>query len=189
MILSLFPLLLAEPERDPSGTLQPEPEPTVVADEPAPDGPAMLHKDPSGFGIGLVLGIPTGLTMAWRPSAKSPIWFDAAVAWSFDKGAFLVQGDVLWTITRLRTPDWEDISFPVYIGVGPRFSVGDGSKGTGLSRGDDAYLGVRVPIGMQLHHKNVPIEGFLEVGPGMRIVPETSFLFDIGIGGRFYFGP
>jgi hypothetical protein len=146
----------------------------------------MLHRDPVGVGVGLVLGLPTGFSGAWHREG-SPIFFDGAIAWSVDRGnsAFLTQASVLFTLSELTTADWSDILFPIYLGVGPRLSIGSAISNQSRS----AYLGVRVPVGMAIYHRNLPLEGFLELAPGIHVIPDTLFFFDIGIGARFYFGP
>lgn len=145
---------------------------------------AYFRRDPVGFGAGVILGMPTGLSLAWK-RAGTPVSFDAALAWSFDRGAFLVHGDILLTPTTLRTADWSDLAFPLYVGIGPRISVNDDYADYARS---GTYFGVRVPLGMAFQHDNFPLEGFLEVAPGMRLIPATSFFFDIAVGFRFYFG-
>ena len=149
--------------------------------------PSLLHRNPVGFGAGFVVGLPTGLSFAYRKDG-SPIWFDAALAWRFDNGGgLLLQGDVEWTLATLHSPEWEDIHFPVYVGVGPRFlsNVGPGVT----NNGSDDYLGLRVPVGMSVYHTDVPLEGFLELGPVIKLFPTTGVGFDIVVGARFYFGP
>lgn len=145
---------------------------------------AYFRRDPVGFGVGIVLGLPTGLSLAWK-KANTPVFFDAALAWSLDSGAFLVQGDILIVPTTLRTADWSDLAFPLYVGVGPRIAVNDDYDHGSRS---DGSLGVRVPLGMAFQHDNFPLEGFLEVAPGLRLFPSTSFFFDVACGARFYFG-
>lgn len=148
--------------------------------------PAFLNRDPTGFGVGLVAGIPSGLTFAWRQK-ESPVWFDASVAWGFDNDAFLLQGDILWNFNILHTADWSDVVFPVYVGIGPRLGVRP-SNSSGYGSDNQAYLGARVPLGMGVMHAGVPLEGFLEIAPILALMPRPAFFFDIAIGGRIYFG-
>jgi hypothetical protein len=39
---------------------------------------------------------------------------------------------------------------------------------------------------MGMIHDGVPLEGFVELAPGLLFYPETSFLFDAALGLRFY---
>lgn len=146
-----------------------------------PSGPLSYPAD--GFGLGIVLGLPTGISLGWRPG--DVVNYDAAVAWSFDKGTLALHADALFTLSELQTDDIPDTKFPVWVGIGPRLRVGDEEVPTGES---EVSLGVRVPFGMSAIHENLPLEAFLEVAPGVQAFPETVMTFDIAVGLRFYFG-
>lgn len=134
-------------------------------------------RDPEGVGFGVILGEPTGLSLAWRPEGR--LWVDGGLAWSFPSFAQL-HVDACFDIGDFRTADLPDMHFPVWIGAGPRFRVGSGS-------GYDAFnMGIRIPIGMGFWHDDIPIEGFLELAPGVGVVPGTEFIFDAGVGARFF---
>ena len=165
---------------------------TLAQDEPPPPvriGTAptrkTLERDPEGFGLGLILGLPTGLSFAFRPDG--PLYFDAALAWSFaGTGGYAIHFDVLYTVANLRNDDEiPDVVFPVYVGVGPRTRIGTVA---GSATTDPVALGVRIPLGMSFHHDSVPIEGFVELVPGLSFFPAARFYFEAAIGGRFYFG-
>ncbi len=49
-------------------------------------------------------------------------------------------------------------------------------------------VGVRVPVGMSVMHDGFPLEGFLELVPGLGIAPRTQAFFEAAVGARFYFG-
>lgn len=142
--------------------------------------PPLLAGSPEGFGVGMMVGLPTGLSFAWRTDA--PLYGDLALAYSFDRKALHVHGDALYTISVLETEDLPDILFPVYIGLGPRFHFGEESS---LYQ-SETFIGLRVPLGMGIQHDNVPLEGFLEMAPGIGLYPETRPFFDVAVGARFY---
>lgn len=135
---------------------------------------------PSGFGIGVVVGEPTALSAAYRSGGRS--WIDAAVGWSFPREWMAFHADLLITPATLASPDLGELRFPLYVGVGPRVRVDFDEYG------DRDSVGVRVPFGMAMYHTSVPVEGFLELVPGIGIIPETEPFFDIGLGVRYYFG-
>lgn len=143
--------------------------------------PPLLARDAEGFGVGIILGAPTGLSLGWRPG--SALTYDAAVAWSFARGSLSTHFDVRTDIADAGNKDFPDTSFPIYVGVGPRLRLGDA-----VADGQDADfdLGIRVPVGMGIIHDNVPIEGFIELVPGVGLYPETTFLFDAALGIRMY---
>lgn len=149
---------------------------------PPPADPT-LNRDVGGFGLGVVLGLPTGFSAAWRP-AQGRVYYDAALAWSFDQGTLLAHGDVLLRLADLRTDEIEDVHFPVYLGLGPRVRIGDSP----YTLTDEVVgLGVRVPVGMSFIHDGVPLEAFVELAPGIGLYPGTIGTFDAAIGARFYF--
>jgi hypothetical protein len=142
---------------------------------------SVFGRDAEGIGVGLILGVPTGLSLGYRPGG--PLWFDSAVAWSFTRGSLVVHADALIELTEIRTDDFADTAFGVYLGVGPRIRIGDVP---GDAFDSDFDLGVRIPLGMTIRHDDTPIEGFLEIVPGVGLFPATSFLFDAALGVRFY---
>lgn len=157
------------------------PPPTVLST--VPDAPAdpIFNREVEGIGLGVVLGLPTGFSFAARPGGRA--WFDAALAWSFDRGTLHLHGDVLLTLADLRTDEIPDVRFPVWIGVGPRTRFGDSPY---TLTQEIVNVGVRIPVGMSFIHDNVPLEAFLELAPGIGLYPATRGFFDVAIGGRYY---
>jgi hypothetical protein len=159
--------------------------PPVEIVDPEPVHPAKgttLDREAKGYGLGLIIGLPTGLSGAYRPGGRA--WYDAALAWSFDRGTLQTHFDVELTLVDLRTEDIPDIHFPVYLGVGPRIHLGDSPY---TLHEELVELGVRVPVGMGFIHDGLPLEAFVEVAPGLDIYPATVAICDVALGGRFYF--
>jgi hypothetical protein len=159
-----------------------EPPPAAKSEPTSAVAAGNFDRNAEGFGLGIVLGLPTGVSLAYRPGGR--VWYDGALGWSFDHGTSTVQGDVLLTLADLRTDDIPDVDFPVYLGVGPRLRLGDSPYVRGR---DFAELGIRVPIGMAFIHDRVPLEAFVELAPGIDVYPTTQAIFDAAIGGRYYF--
>ncbi|TVQ39414.1 MAG: hypothetical protein EA384_06560 [Spirochaetaceae bacterium] len=134
--------------------------PAVVADR----GP---------FGLGIILGEPTGISAKlWLGETHA---VDAAVAWSFqEKGSFYVHGNYLFHLPDLITVDRG--SLPVYIGAGGKIALRD-----------DPYVGVRVPVGLTYLFDNAPVDLFLEIAPGIGLLPSTKPDWGAGLGVRYYF--
>lgn len=121
----------------------------------------------SGFGIGVMLGEPTGLAaITWLGGGNA---VDLVAAWSF-RGA----GSIYLHA---------DYQFHSFISDPMTFYAGLG--GFVILR-DDPDLGIRVPLGITYLFREAPIDVFLEVAPGLSIVPATSFNVHGGIGFRFY---
>lgn len=131
----------------------------------------------SGFGIGLILGEPTGFSLKNWLSSTSAI--DAGLGWSFvDNGSTHLHADYLWhDFDVIKSTEGK---VPLYVGVGGRikFSNSEGAK--------DNRFGVRVPFGIAYLFRNAPVDIFLEVVPVMDLSPDTKLSFNSAIGARYY---
>ena len=137
-----------------------------------------------GVGVGVMIGLPIGASASYKPSLKG-MWFDGALGWDSATQSAAIHVEVLYTMATMHSPEIEAISFPFYIGVGPRFRISGPTSAT-----DTGYapsnLAVRIPLGMAFYHEGVPIEGFVEIAPGIGMLPRPRGTFDAAIGGRFY---
>lgn len=126
------------------------------------------------FGLGIILGEPTGVSFKqWITRANA---VDAAAAWSFDSpGAFHVHMDYLYH----RGVDVESDAggFMFYFGIGGRFKAEE----------NETRLGVRVPLGLDYVFDDAPLDLFFEVAPIMDLAPETEFRVNGGFGIRYFF--
>jgi hypothetical protein len=125
-----------------------------------------------GFGAGIMLGEPTGISLKnWI--SKTNAW-DAGIAWGFGKhGAFHLHGDYLWHKYDLINVDKGTL--PLYYGVGAR-----------LLFADDTHLGIRGVVGLDYLFEGLPLDVFLEIAPIFDIVPGTEFSFNGAIGVRYF---
>ena len=123
------------------------------------------------FGIGIILGEPTGLSAKlWTGSNNA---FDFGVAWSFgDNGHMLLQADYVWHSGLSSTSSGK---FALYYGIGGRIIFSDKPD-----------VGVRIPIGLDYVFSSAPIDIFVEVVPIMDFIPSTDFELNGGIGIRFW---
>lgn len=126
-----------------------------------------------GFGLGIILGEPTGLSAKlWTGNANA---FDFAAAWSFKgEGHLLLQADYVWHSFNLISVSSGKL--PLYYGIGGRVILAD-----------DPLLGVRIPIGLNYLFASAPIDIFVEIVPILDLVPSTDFDLGGGIGARFWF--
>jgi len=133
------------------------------------------------FGIGVVIGEPTGVTFkTWMGGDQA---IDAAAAWSFVDGTSLhFHMDYLY-----HKPGPPEMAVPgllIHFGLGGRLKVGDDDK-----HGDgDNRLGIRVPVGLDYLFAKSHLELFFEVAPLLDLAPETDFLVNGGVGLRYYLG-
>lgn len=130
------------------------------------------------FGLGIVVGEPTGFTAKYWLSPVNSL--NAAIAWSvFDDNsfeAFYIHIDhVFYYYDLFRVQSGKA---PVFIGVGGRFY---------FPRHDDTKIGFRIPMGLAYMFEQVPIEIYGEIAPVINIVPETDVDLDGGVGFRYFF--
>ena len=128
-----------------------------------------------GFGLGVILGEPTGVSAkSWMSSTTA---IDAALAWSFvDKGALHIHADYLFHNFQLISLEGKS-KLPVYYGIGARIKFGD----------DDTRLAVRIPVGIDYLFGDAPVDIFLEVVPMLELIPKTKFQFNAALGARYFF--
>ncbi len=126
-----------------------------------------------GFGLGIMIGEPTGITGKYWVSERNAI--DGGLAWSFRRGGdFHLHADYLWHfVGAIQSTE----KFVPYVGVGGRLAAGH----------DEGILGVRIPFGIAYWMRSAPIEIFLELAPILDLAPATELSANGGIGARFYF--
>ena len=138
-----------------------------------------------GFGIGFVIGEPTGLSAKLWTSKKNA--FDFGLGWAVGPDRVSdfhgvhygsrvhFHMDYLWhSFNAIRSEQ----RFPLYYGIGGRFNSGGGY---------DSSFGVRGVFGIAWLPRDAPLDVFLEVVPVLQLTQSTGFGMDAGLGMRFYF--
>ncbi len=127
-----------------------------------------------GFGVGIIIGEPTGLSLKSWLSGRSAL--DAGVAWSFvGPDAVHVHVDYLWHNFNLIHVSHGKM--PLYLGLGGRVRAFH----------DDVDLGARVPLGIEYIFAENRLDVFLEVVPILNLIPGTDFDINAAIGIRYFF--
>ncbi len=130
---------------------------------------------PMSWGLGPLLGEPTGLSAKLWLSGKTAI--DAGAAWSFvDPDGFQVHGDFLFHKFDLFHVSSGEL--PLYFGVGGRVKF--------VEHGDNR-AGIRGPVGISYLIPRSNFEVFAEVAPILDVAPTTSLEWNGGVGFRYYF--
>ncbi|HPE56138.1 MAG TPA: hypothetical protein P5514_11060 [Bacteroidales bacterium] len=125
------------------------------------------------FGLGIVVGEPTGISGKYWTGQTTAL--DGAVAWSFNhEGSFYIHADFLKH--HFDIIDVSEGKMPLYYGIGGKMVLAD--KG---------ILGAHVPLGIAYMFETAPLDIFLEIRPGLNLLPATEFDMSGGIGVRFYF--
>lgn len=134
--------------------------------------PLSLKAQSEGFGLGVVLGDPTGLSgKLWLSETNA---LQGAAAWSVSND--LLYGQVDYLMHKPGLIDVEKGEMLGYFGLG-----------AGLLIGDDFGIAARVPLGLNYHFQSSPLDMFLEVAPGLALIPETDFILGAGLGIRYFF--
>ncbi len=136
-------------------------------------------KGGGNFGLGLIVGEPTGLSWKlWQGDSRA---WDGAVAWSFiDDGYLRVHADYLWHDFSLIPVERGQL--PFYFGVGGTLWSGN------RAHYDKSFnLGVRGVAGLEYIFPEAPVDIFLELAPTLGLVPETGFDIQGGLGARIFF--
>ena len=138
------------------------------------------------LGIGIILGEPTGLSFAYRLSRKN--FLSTALTWSVKDDEFRVYMDYYFRKWNLTKDEFKEVDFPVQIGIGLKGGVSN-EKENSFSTEEkmEAAASLRFPFGMSGVWLNYPFEIFLEIAPGMKLIPEPEFDLDGGLGVRYFF--
>lgn len=131
-----------------------------------------LFAQDSGYGLGLIVGEPTGFSAKMWLGSNTAI--DAGLAWSLTEDKFHLHADYLIHSFELIPVEYGQL--PLYFGVGAN-----------LGFGKDMWIGARVPLGLAYLFEDVPIDVFLEVAPGLALLPDLDFTMGGGIGCRYWF--
>ncbi len=120
-------------------------------------------------GIGIVLGEPTGLSYKTGNLA-------VGLGWSFASTNSRIDATADWWLINdhlIEMIDW-------YLGAGIKL-------GLNLNNNNDIFnIGLRVPVGVQWWPVD-QLELFLEIAPGILLIPATKPDIGAGLGLRFHF--
>lgn len=138
------------------------------------------------FGLGIILGEPTGISAKLWTSGRTAL--DFGLGWSLGgdriskyDGYYTGESrmhfhmDYLWhSFDAINSTE----RFPIYYGVGGRINTGAGYESSAAVRG---------VLGILWLPRGTPIDVFLELVPALQLVPSTGFGIDAGIGVRYFF--
>jgi hypothetical protein len=142
----------------------------------------------SGFGIGLIIGEPTGISMKGWLDGEHAI--DGALAWGSlgHGGVFHLHADYL--IHKMDLISVNKGKLPLYFGPGVRFHFWNSDRYWHDGKWHDGTattVAARFPVGLAYLFDGAPVDVFFEVVPTLDLIPSTWFEVDWGIGGRYWF--
>ena len=146
------------------------------------EGPGDLGE--RAFGIGLLLGNPSGLCAKYYFDRWNAL-AGAAGYWSGPRVLYLrLHLDYLYHPGSLvATPD---IDLRFYFGGGLKFASVTQEKPNDNPASYGA-LGVRAPLGLLLNFKGAPLDVFAELAPATYFLPAYYPDLDFGVGARYFF--
>ncbi len=133
--------------------------------------PLCLQAQDSGLGLGVIFGEPTGFSAKIWTSQQMAV--DAGIAWSFKETGYpRVHADLLW---HREVWEVERGRLPVYYGAGAK-----------LLLFSELGFGIRVPVGIAYDLEQAPVDIFLELVPGLKLLPRTTLDLDLAVGARYF---
>jgi hypothetical protein len=136
------------------------------------------------FGIGLIIGDPTGLSAELKLSQRTAIDFALGIT-TFQDHDWYFHLDYLLSPVDLSPSG--SVGVPIYLGVGAFF---DGFNNSSNTFG----AGARVPLGIAFEMRTLPLQFFLELGFDFRLIEtncggcsQTAFILTGDGGFRIFF--
>jgi hypothetical protein len=134
---------------------------------------SFLMAQDEGFGLGVILGEPSGISFKSWLGHKTAM--AGGAAWSFEnRGSVHFHLDYLFH--DFDFIEVEKGTWTFYYGIGGRVRTRTKTR-----------VGVRIPLGLSYLFEETPIEIFMEIAPILDLTPRTDFYFSGGIGARYYF--
>jgi hypothetical protein len=147
-----------------------------------------------GFGIGVILGSPSGLSLKIPASPANSI--NVIAGWDLDDNdgrwendeccsSFYIGGDyIFYNYNLIRVNQGR---MPLYYGPGLNASFWNGPNGPNDDDNDNFRIGLRIALGLEYQFATAPFDIFVEIAPGVTVVPATYAYVSAGIGTRFFF--
>ena len=131
------------------------------------------------FGLGLIVGEPTGLSLKYWLDEKHAV--DGALAWALSENdSFQLHSDYLIHNYELFDSD----VLPAYYGVGALLMFKDNE---GIRHHDETVFGIRIPLGITYLFEDAPLDLFFELVPVIEVAPDVDLDINVAVGIRFYF--
>ena len=153
--------------------------------------------DNQDLGLGIMLGVPTGVTLKYWLSDIQALNFGLSYALG---NYYALITDYLWHFPKaFQSTGLARIGHSLipYVGVGAVLFVGAGSPSDptwnayhypgGAPGSNGSAFGVRVPLGIEFIPKAVPLGIFAELDPGLTLISSTVAFVQGAVGARFYF--
>ena len=125
-----------------------------------------------GLGVGIVVGSGAELSIKDGVILENALQFD--MGWDLTSSNFGIVAAYL--IHNFKIIEASDMKIPLYFGIKGWANVGS-----------DLLAGIQVPLGIDWIFKTAPIDIFLQIEPGIEVIPHTIFAGNAGLGVRYWF--
>jgi hypothetical protein len=136
-----------------------------------------------GNAVGFILGEPTGFRFQLDIKPKQVMNF--GLGWGF-YNRYYYPGIYHTSDFRLNITGDYVLLFPDPLKINQPYDLYAG-LGAILRTDWDLFLGVRIPLGVQVRLGTLPVDAFLEFAPGMTIIANTDPFLTAGLGITFHF--
>lgn len=143
----------------------------------------------SGFGLGFMLGDPTGLSAKlWLSDGERAL--DFGLAWGVYGRYVHLHSDYLFHNTSLISVSKGQMA--LYYGPGIRVRSWSGGRYWYRGKWEDydgsrVGIGARFPVGLDYMFEGAPVDIFMELVPSLDLTPSTAFDLDAALGARYWF--
>jgi len=134
-----------------------------------------INGQDKGFGAGVMIGEPTGLSAKYWLDDDNALDFGLAYSFVRSNSALSMHADYIYHAFDVIKSNYR---IPLYYGFGARIR---------LVNDADNSLGARGVIGIAWLSDEAPFDVFFEVVPVFNLFPETALNLDAAIGARYYF--
>jgi hypothetical protein len=138
----------------------------------------LLPGQPSGLGVGLVLGQPTGFALAQRLGTVGVL--QGGVGYDFADESLHLSGDYIQNFAILNSESTPKMRYVFSVGLGGRILAGSGDGLDGL--------GVRVPVGLTFLPRETALDVYVEISPVVLVYPSIDATLEGAVGFRIYPG-
>lgn len=128
-----------------------------------------------GYGLGIMLGEPSGLNAKYWLDSKKALDFGLAYSFVTGNGTMAIHCDYVFHNNDLIDAS---VKVPVYYGFGARVRIGSN---------DNSSFGARGVLGILYQLQTEPVDIFAEAAPVFNLFPKTTLHLDIAIGARYFF--
>lgn len=138
------------------------------------------------LGIGVQLGSPTGVSGKYYFMGPEHA-VSAAIATEFIGFAddrLTIYATYLYHPLVLASGTVAEL--PLFVGIGPQFWTSDLGNGND-DFDDDAAFGARIPVGLDVNLRELPLQFSAELAGLLPFVPEVDFSIDLSVAARYYF--